>query len=105
MSLYSRMIERMAGEMPENFRKTLQCEDELIAFLKEGEDEVTDSFHPDSQEAMKSTLYEGQQMDAALHTWKHLTPEERKRVEAILRKAGHPDPDDDLYYDLTTRLQ
>lgn len=33
-----------------------------------------------------------------------LTREERKQVEGILEKAGWPDSDDDLYYDLTARL-
>lgn len=104
MSKYGRMIELMARETPENFREALQREEGLIAFLKEGEDYMTENLHPDSQEAMESTLYESQQMDAALHTWKHLTQGERKLVEEMLLKAGCPDPDDDLYYDLTARL-
>lgn len=99
------MIELMARETPDNFRKALSRKAELLAFLKAGEEEMDDpNLSPESQDALDATMSEERQIRAALQVWKELTPGERKTVEEMLERAGVPDPDDKLYYDLTTML-
>lgn len=98
------MIELMARETTKRFREALSREAELIAFLKEGEDETMRNLHPDSQEALDASINESERFDAAAATWGRLTEVERKKVEKLLEKSGCPGAGYELYYDLTIRL-